>query len=206
MAFAKKTSATSEASVVNATNKLKKAIEEVKSASDVLTELGSNVEELQATIAVKEDRIIALDVEFEEKKRKSQVELDLAVKANKEQLATQILTEQGKEAIEKADLAKLKNAFGTLQKDFDTKVATEVTKSNTALQLLHEQKIALLNAEFKTTEANNLAKLTSQSDQIKYLTEANVKLEKTIDAERLARIEIAKAGSIGSINVSAPSK
>lgn len=204
MAFQKKTSATSEAALVNATGNFKKALGELKSGFELVAGLEDKVEELQATIAAKEDKITALDTEFQEKQRQAQVNLELTIKAEKDKAVESILVAQGKVAIEKSNLNAIQKSLTDLQNSFDTKLSEETSKAYSKAAGEYKSKSELLEASFSTKEAENKAKIFTLEQQNKFLADQVTMWKGALDAEREAGIKRAQAQ--GSVNLTVPSQ
>jgi len=204
MAFQKKTSATSESALVNATGNFKKALGELKSGFELISGLEDKVEELQATIASKEDNIKALDTEFLEKQRQAQVNLELTIKANQDKAVEAILTGQGKVAIEKTNLNSIQKSLTDLQTDFTNKLSEETSKAYAKAASEYKGKSELLEATFSTREAENKAKIFTLEQQNKFLADQVTMWKGALDAEREAGIKRAQAQ--GSVNLTVPSQ
>lgn len=201
MAFQKKSSATSEQALVNAASYFKKSLGELESGLNLVKGLGDKVEELQATIAGKEDKIVELDTQFAEKKRAAEVELAVNIKANQTQVIDTLLKGQGKVAIEINELNKVQSALSTLTTDFDSKLKAETAKANAIAENSYKHQKALDESSYKEREATNSAKISTLESQNAFLAEQVKMWQDALSAERQAGIERAKASAVGTINL-----
>src|ERR1700747_388440 len=102
-----KKSATTELVLGQAAQNITKAVSELNSATEAVNKLSTLGEELTLLVANKEEAIAALEVQYAEKARQADVDLDLSMKANTERVVTSYLNENGKVAIAKAELSSL---------------------------------------------------------------------------------------------------
>lgn len=202
MAFQKKSSATSETVLVSAAANFKKSLAELESGIALVKGLDNQVENLQATIASKEDKIAELDVQFSEKKRQAEVDLELSIKQNQQAKVDAILKGQNKVAIDVAELNRVQNAYRALETDFASKLKTETDKGIADVKLTYENKTALAESQFLTKEAQNSAQINQLQTQVSFLNDQVKMWKDALDAERQAGIERAKAGAIQNLNLS----
>jgi len=198
---AKKASASTEIVLGQAAQQISKAVSELTSATGTLTKLTSQADELTLLVANKEEAISALEIEFAEKKRQKEVELDLDFKASKENVVTSYLNETNKVAIAKAELSSLQKELTDTKANADAITKKEVAIVTSSLKSQYENDIRFIQSENKAVAAQNTAKLDALVSNNKSLEDQVTKLYLQLDNERAAGIERAKAGSVGSINV-----
>lgn len=202
----KKGSASSEMVIGAAANQIKKSVDMLKGAVDAVNELGTKAENFQALIAQKEDRVKELDVEFSEKKRAAQVNLDLEIKADENKVVTEVLAKNNEVAINTVELSELKaraersDAEVKADKDKAVAIATSAMKKD------HDNAMLLKDAEFKAKEAENLAQISNLKSQVEMYKAQCASWEKALEQERAAGVERSKAASIGTLNVGQPTK
>jgi len=196
-----KRSATTELVLGQAAQNITKAVSELKTATESVNKLGALGEELTLLVANKEEAIAALDVEFAEKKRQKEVELELDFKASKENVVTSFLSEQNKVAISKSDLASLQKELSDTKANADAITKKEVAIVANSLKSQYENEIKLIQSENNTKSVENTSKIGTLTEQKTFLEQQVAKLYQQLDAERAAGTERAKAGSVGSINV-----
>lgn len=198
---AKKGSVATEQIVGQAAQQITKAVAELAGATKTIETLVSQSEELTLLVANKEEQIKDLDVQFAEKERQLNVNLDLSFKANAEKMVSENLSANGKVAISSTELKELRSELETVKSGTEALVKKEVAIVASTLKSQHENEIKLIHSENKAIAAENAAKLGSLTKQNEFLEEQVTKLYLQLDAERAAGTERAKAGSIGNITV-----
>lgn len=189
----KKASASTEIVLGQAAQQISKAVNELNSATGTLTKLTSQADELTLLVANKEEQIAALDVEFTEKKRQKEVELDLDFKASKENVVNSFLNENNKVAIAKTDLASLQKELTDTKANAEAETKKQVAIVSSSLKSQFENDLRFLQSENQAKAAENTAKLNALVQNEKNLQEQVDKLYLQLDAERAASIERAKA-------------
>lgn len=203
---ARKASANTEVVLGQAAAQIAKAVNELKAATATVSTLSDQSEQLTMLVANKEEAISALEVEYAEKRRQADVELDLSFRANQERVVTQWLTSNGYTSIATSELTTLRSDLDTARTNTEATVKKEVASIVATLKTQYENEIKLIHSENKAIAAENAAKIGTLATQNKFLEEQVTKLYLQLDAERAAGIERAKAGSVGSINVTPSNK
>jgi hypothetical protein len=203
---ARKASANTEVVLGQAAAQIAKAVNELKAATATVSTLSDQSEQLTMLVANKEEAISALEVEYAEKRRQADVELDLSFRANQERVVTQWLTSNGYTSIATSELTTLRSDLDTARTNTEATVKKEVATIVATLKTQYENEIKLIHSENKAVAAENSAKIGTLATQNKFLEEQVTKLYLQLDAERAAGIERAKAGSVGSINVTPSNK
>lgn len=196
-----KKSATTELVLGQAAQNITKAVAELKTATDAVNKLGTLGEELTLLVANKEEQIASLDVQYAEKARQKEVELDLNFRASQDRVVNNYLTENGKVSISKTDLANLQKELADTKANADAVTKKEVAIVSSSLKSQYENEIKLIQSENNTKSVENASKIGTLTEQKNFLETQVAKLYQQLDAERAAGIERAKAGSVGSINV-----
>jgi len=205
MTFKKKT-VSSEAIVGSAAITLNRAVTAAQEAITKLATLSSEAEDKQFAIAELEAKTAELTVQFNEKKRAGQVEVDLEIKAYKLDAAKTIATANGFVLVDAEVNNKLRDDYNKLVTDFDKKVATDTNIKLGFIQKDYDNRIALAEANAKAAAAQLNSDLVTARGQIKFLEEQIVMWKGQLEAERNAGVSRAQAGAVGTINLSAPGK
>ena len=163
-------------------------------------------EELSLQVANKETQIADLDVQYAEKARQKEVELELNFKANSERVVNDFLNANGKTAISKSDLAALQKELTDTKAHAENETKKAVAAATATLKTQYESDIKLMHSENKAVAAENASKIGTLTEKNQFLEAQVTKLYQQLDAERAASIERAKAGSVGSINVTGAGK
>ena len=203
---ARKASANTEVVLGQAVAQITKAVNELKAATATVTTLSEQADQLTLLVANKEEAISALEVEYAEKRRQADVELELSFKANQERVVNQWLTSNGYTSIATSELTTLRSDLDSARTNTETIVKKEVATVAATLKTQYENEIKLIHSENKAIAAENAAKIGTLATQNVFLEEQVTRLYAQLDAERSAGIERAKAGSVGSINVAPSSK
>lgn len=204
MAFQKKVnSTTTEAVLGQASASLKKGVIELKAATGVLETLETKAEELTLTIVSKEEKIKELDVVYAEKARQHDVEFGLKVKEDTLKTVKEVLALHKLMTIPEQELEDLRKGLSDCETEQDTRVKAEVAKASGAIAGNYDQRVKLLEAEYRAKEAGNLARIENLTSQVESYKHSIEEWKGQLDAERKASVERAKAGSIGTLNVGA---
>lgn len=189
-----------------AAQQIAKGVSELKSASETIAQLVQASEDLSLQVANKEAQIAELDVQYGEKARQKEVELELNFKANSERVVNEFLTANGKTSITKTDLANLQKELETTKANAEAETKKAVAAATATLKSQYESDIKLMQSENKAVAAENASKIGTLTEKNQFLEAQVTKLYQQLDAERAASIERAKAGSVGSINVTGAGK
>jgi len=203
---AKKASQSTEIVLGQAAQQIAKGVSELKSASETIAQLVQASEDLSLQVANKEAQIAELDVQYGEKARQKEVELELNFKANSERVVNEFLTANGKTSITKTDLANLQKELETTKANAEAETKKAVAAATATLKSQYESDIKLMQSENKAVAAENASKIGTLTEKNQFLEAQVTKLYQQLDAERAASIERAKAGSVGSINVTGAGK
>lgn len=196
-----KKSVTTEIVLGQAAQQISKAVSELTSATETIKELTSKSDDLSLQVANKEEQIASLEVEYKEKERQLDVQLDLNFKSNSERVVTEYLTSNGKVSISKTDLANLQKELADTKANADAETKKAVAQVSSSLKSQYENDIRFLQSENKATAAENASKIATLADKNVFLEAQTTKLFLQLEAERAAGVERAKAGSIGQITV-----
>jgi len=202
----RKASTNTEVVLGQAAAQIAKAVNELKAATATVSTLSDQSEQLTMLVANKEEAISALEIEYAEKRRQADVELDLSFRANQEKVVNQWLTSNGYTSIATSELTSLRSDLDTARTNTEATVKKEIASVVSTLKTQYDNEIKLIHSENKAIAAENAAKIGTLATQNKFLEEQVTKLYLQLDAERAAGIERAKAGSVGSINVAPSSK
>ena len=202
----KKASVSTELVLGQAAQQITKAVAEMAAASATLTKLTAQADDLTLLVANKEDQIAALEVEFAEKARQAKVNLEVSMKANTDSVVNTYLSENGKVAITKTELTNLNKELTDIKASAEAETKKQVAIVTNTLSTQYANDKRFVEAENKALAAETTAKLNALIQNEKNLQAQVENLFEQLNAERNAGIERAKAGSIGTINVSSERK
>jgi hypothetical protein len=203
---ARKASVTTEVVLGKAAQQIAKAVSELNAATESVNQLASKTEDLTLQVANNEEAIAALEVEYNERKRQSEVDLELTMRSSAEKLVNEHLTSNGYVSISANELNSLRSELEQTKSTTEAQIKKEVATVASTLKSQYENEIKLIQSENKAISAENAAKIGTLATQNKFLEDQVTKLYLQLDAERAAGIERAKAGSVGSINVAPAGK
>jgi len=187
------------------TLKASKALE--KSAAD-LTKVLNSIEKFKDTVTsineevdAKQAELQGLNEEYSLKVRNAEVELKLKIRENEEVELKKLLTVRNVVTINRDDLLELENKEVTIQAQADASILAIKQQLKDEAKRELDSKIQALTAEHQIANAEVAAKVTTLTDKVSYLEASLVAANKTIDAEREARVNIAQNSSQPTINV-----
>jgi len=203
---AARTTKTTEIVLGQAAQHINKGVNELKVAAETITKLADQIENLTLEISNKENDIADLDIKFNEMNRAKEIELQMNFKSNSEKVVLDYLLANNKVAVTQEYLSQLQQDLDKTKAnaESETKKAVAIVTAN--LTSKYESDIKLLQSENKAIAADNQAKIGTLDEKNKFLEAQVTKLYAQLDAERAASIERAKAGSVGSINVTGGGK
>jgi hypothetical protein len=153
--------------------------------------------EYAALITEKTAEIQGLEAQFSEKERIGKLDVDLKLRQYGVTAATQMLG---------SDYAVLPRAtYDELQKKVQEAESTtkkEIAVAVSSVKSEYELKLKEQSLTAQTASAKDKAELESMKTQIAYYERTIASLNQMIEAERQASIERAKAGAIGTLNLS----
>jgi hypothetical protein len=202
----KKTSASSEIVFGQAAQQINKAVTELSNATNTITQIVSQTEELSLQISNKEAQIAELEVQYTEKARQAEVDFNLNMKANQDRVVADVLRSNGMESISSAELKALRQELETVKANTESEVKKQVAIVTSTLTSKFDNDVRFLQAENKAVAAENASKIGTLAEKNKFLEEQVTKLYTQLDAERAAGIERAKASAVGQITVGTDSR
>ena len=203
---ARKGNSQTEMIIGSAVNDLKKVIAAAEGATKNVAKLAEEAEKQQGIIAQREDQIKELDVQFAEAKRQKEVKMELELKENERKAVDTILAKQDLVAVDKASYAKFQSDISTIKSEAETEAQKSVHAATGSMKKQHENDLALQKAGFEKEQATTSAQLANAQSQIKFLEEQVKLWKESVDAERAAGVERAKASSIGTLQVNGQGK
>ena len=152
-------------------------------------------------IDIKQGELSQLDTQFADKLRQHRIDLKFKIQENAEEELNTMLESRNLIAVPESTVKDLENTISTLNADKDKEVKAEVAKVTAKLTADHANDIKVKDLTYEKEQAEVKSKLASALEKITYLENALENANKTLDAERAARIEIASKTSQPIINV-----
>jgi hypothetical protein len=204
MATAKTKSDNTDVVISSAAAALVKATASIQEAFKSIDGLNETSETLTRDIASKKAEVASLDEQYQTKARQAEVDFNLKLQETKDKTVTEYLKSVGKEAVDTSIYRALQNELTKVVAERDAEVKKAVAIENSRLTRDFNSEKALLQSQFETSTAKQLAQIESLTERNGALSNEIAKLFKEIEAQRALTAEVAKAGSVGSINVGTP--
>lgn len=182
-----------EAIIGTGAAQITKALVAVEAGIAQLKALSEKTEELSAEIADKENKIIGLDIQFEEELRAKKVGVELDIKSFTEKQFEAKLKEMGLIAVSESEYNSLTSENTSLKRATDEAVAKAVDEANAASRASYESLKELNEAKAQAKEATIAATLEALKEQVQFYKDQNVALYKQLEAERTAGTERIKS-------------
>lgn len=164
----------------------------VKAAAD-LQGIASLATGLAQDIEFKQNELDNLDEQLVAKQREQAAELRLRVREDEDKVLAELLKARGLVTKTPAEIKEVERQLAEALEDNQDAIDGAVQAKATELTVAAAAKLASIEANHKVEIAQYKANAENSTTQIQFLTSQNTKLEAQIEADRDARIEIAKA-------------
>ena len=190
-----------EVTIGAAAKSVGKAVTELDKAVKAIATAASQAETITDEIATKQAELSALDAQLEEKKRKSEAELEIELLENKSKVVDGVLAQTGKVAVDKVEYEETIAACAKLKTDFNSEVSKEVAKANAIAKAGYEKDKQLDIANAAAANAQTVADLASTKAQVDIYKTQVAELIAQLSSERDARVKEAQARGNASVNI-----
>lgn len=180
-----------------AAGKLNGALQSILGAVKEAEKIGTLIEEGTLKVANLEVQVAEVGQDLANKKAQATLELKLAFEGDKQTFVNGYLQEKSLIAVPASELAAQQQKIA----EVDAAITREVGKAVGIANSANQSKIRELELTQKATEAENSARIKQQEEQIVFLKSQVEMWKGALDSERNAGVERAKAGAIGSVNV-----
>jgi len=204
MATAKTKSDNTDVVISSAAAALVKATANIQEAFKSVDSLTETAENLTRDIASKRAEIESLTEVYQTKYRQSEVDFNLKLAEKKDVTVNEYLKSVGKEAVDTSIYKALQNELTKVVQERDAEVKRAVGIEQNRLLREYSAEKNLLISQNETATAKQLAQIESLVERNGALNNEIAKLFREIEAQRNLTAEVAKAGSVGSINVGTP--
>lgn len=198
---AKKGNKTTEIIVGAGAQKLVTAVAALRGVVEVIDQLPTKVQENLILVSDLEDKIGGLKQDLQNKTAQNKIEIEQAYQADCRSFVDKWLSANGMTSIETSDLNELKSDLEEATTKMNENVAKAVNAATSSMKKEHENEIKMKTMEFEKKEADNLATIKQNAEQIKFLNEQVGYWKKALEDEREAGVKRAQASSIGTLNV-----
>lgn len=189
-----------ETIIGTAATKLSAAVKGIQDAAQTATKLEEQLTTYNLQVTDLEGKISSLEQEYANKKQQHEIDLGLAYKAGQRQFAEKFLSEAGYIAVVVEEDKKVREELAALKANFEKEVSAKVAAATNSINSNVDNKIKLLEAEYKAREASNIAKIEQLTQQLEFANNMAAKWETQLNDERKASIERSKSQS-ATVNV-----
>lgn len=200
---AKKGNKTTEIIVGAAAMKLEGAVKGILAAVDEVTKLEVKAQETTLKVVDLEDKVGGLEQDLQNKIAQNKIEIKNQYETDKETFVSEYLHENNMTMVETPEFDRLSTLVRDAAQNEAAAVSKAVNAATGALKSAHESEKKVMELEYKTKEANNIAEMQQLKNQAKFMEEQVAHWKGALDDERKAGVERAKAASIGTLNVGA---
>lgn len=178
-----------EAIIGTAATKLSAAVKGIQEAAQTATKLEEQLTAYNLQVSDLEGKIAGLETEYSNKKQQHEIELGLQFKAAQKQFAQSFLNENGMIAVIVEEDNKVKEELAALKQNYKQDVQAQVAAATNSIQKEVDNKIKLLESEYKAKEAGNIAEIANLKSQLAFANSMAEKWEAQLKDEREASVK-----------------
>lgn len=180
--------------ILDRSNKaLQATVATLNKATAEFTALASKSEELTNQIEDKQAQLAELANRNAVCLREANADLALRIKEDRAKVLAELLKESGLANISVNELVALQKQLQELQNKDDAELKAAVAAAVQNNQRNAEAAAAQKDAEHRVANAEKDAKIASMTEKVAFMSEQVKQLQSQIDAERVTRLDIAKA-------------
>lgn len=178
--------------VTKATKALSAQVAAILKVTAELNTIQAAIPELADEISLKSGELAQIEVNTKEAARKAKAELNLQILENEEKVLTTLLAKQGKANISQDHLKDLEERLAYAENESKALIQEAVAEAVNKLKTEHKMAMETVVADHRVASAQLNAELSQATSQVQFFKDQVEQLQKSIDAERAARIEVAK--------------
>ena len=167
-------------------------------AAKIFTDIASatqTLEQVVEDVQIQENNLNAIAENTKKAVREAAIELDFAIRENENKVLTNLMSKYGYVAITEEQMNSLQNALAAAQSVNADDIARAVDAKTSSIYAAHNAQLAALKASQAVEIANTTAELKAAQMQNTFMAQQVEDLRSQVEADRAARIEIAKAES-----------
>lgn len=173
---------------------LQKVANEMVALADTSASLSFDIEAKSSELNAIQDNITS-------ELRTAKAELNIKVLENEDAVLSKLMNNRGYAVISSAELDNIRRDLSNALADNSDAIAEAVAKAEKSAAIANSASKAKLEAEHAVETATLKADNASLESKIEFLTESNTSYKQQIEAERNARVEMAKNTSQPVVNV-----
>ena len=174
---------------------LLKQAQDNKKLMEEITASAASLDTLIEAVQIKENALKNLEDQTKTQVREAAIELDLAVRENEQDVLTSLLQRYRYAAITQEAVQALQNRVSAAESVNAEAIAKATDEKTRSIYASTNTQLAALKAEHAVDTANISADLKAAHMQISFLQRQVIDLQAQVEADRTARVEIAKAES-----------
>ena len=174
---------------------LLKQAQDNKKLMEEITASAASLDTLIEAVQIKENALKNLEDQTKTQVREAAIELDLAVRENEQDVLNSLMQRYRYAAITVDDVNSLQNRVSAAESVNAEAIAKASDEKTRSIYATSAAQLAALKAEHAVDTANISADLKAAHMQISFLQRQVVDLQAQVEADRTARVEIAKAES-----------
>ena len=174
---------------------LLKQAQDNKKLMEEITASAASLDTLIEAVQIKENALKNLEDQTKTQVREAAIELDLAVRENEQDVLTSLLQRYRYAAITQEAVQALQNRVSAAESVNAEAIAKAADEKSRSIYATAAAQLAALKAEHAVDTANISADLKAAHMQISFLQRQVIDLQAQVEADRTARVEIAKAES-----------
>ena len=175
-------------SLVLAATAAAKIFADIASATQTLEQV---VEDVQ----IQENKLNSIAESTKNAVREAAIELDFAIRENENKVLSNLMSKYGYVAITEAQMLSLQSDLAAAQSVNADDITKAVEAKTSSIYAAHNAQMAALKAAQAVEIANTTAELKAAQMQNNFMAQQVEDLRSQVEADRAARIEIAKAES-----------
>ena len=174
---------------------LLKQAQDNKKLMEEITASAASLDTLIEAVQIKENALKNLEDQTKTQVREAAIELDLAVRENEQDVLTSLLQRYRYAAITQEAVQALQNRVSAAESVNAEAIAKAADEKSRSIYASTSAQVTALKAEHAVDSANISADLKAAHMQISFLQRQVIDLQAQVEADRTARVEIAKAES-----------
>ena len=167
-------------------------------AAKIFTDIASatqTLEQVVEDVQIQENKLNSIAESTKNAVREAAIELDFAIRENENKVLSNLMSKYGYAAITEEQMNALQNALAAAQSVNADDIAKAVEAKTSYIYAAHNAQMAALKAAQAVEIANTTAELKAAQMQNNFMAQQVEDLRSQVEADRAARIEIAKAES-----------
>lgn len=192
-----------EVIIGQAAGKLSTATKGIIDATVEISKLAEIANEQSLLIVDRQNKIAELNQELKNSIAQNRIEIQQAFEADQETFFEKYLAENGLTSVPETEYNELVESLRKMQISHEADIKAAESRAFGIANADKASALKIAQLEHEKKEASNIAEISHLKAQAANLNAQVEMLTKQLDEQRKATVEVAKAGSVGTINVGA---